>query len=347
MTTSLDQARLKDVADRALSKLGSTAAGAAVVTRDGETAVAVAGLRRPDGDPVQPSDRWHIGSCFKAIHTLLYARLVEQGRAEWGVPVRDLFPDLADSMAPGWDGPTVDEMYTCQAGMRGNPTLREMLAGWKDTRPLTDQRTDAARVALAVPPKNRGRFVYSNLGYTVMGAALDRLADKPFEQALDDEILAPLGVTSAGWGPPPEIWGRGGRIQLGSSIVGRGKPADPADPRSDNPALITPAGRLHLALADWAAIQRVFLADGAGLVSSASVERLLTVPDGNRMSMGWAPARGLPGVGIAQQGSNGRWVATALMAEDRSRIAMLIVNDGRTRTLMRTPAVAAPLSLPR
>jgi len=342
MTTRLDHARLQDVATRAISRLGSTAVGAAVVTPDGETAVAVAGLRRAGGDPVLPTDRWHIGSCFKAVHTLLYARLVEQGRAEWGVPVRDLFPDLAD-MAPGWDGPTVDEMYTCQAGMRGNPTIREMFAGWKDARPLTEQRTDAARVALAVPPKNRGRFVYSNLGYTVMGAAIDRLTGKPFERALDEEVFTPLGVTSAGWGPPPEIWGRGGWIMLGGLMIGRGKPADPAGPRSDNPALISPAGRLHLALADWAAIQRVFIADGAGLVSPQSIERLLTVPDGNRMSMGWAPARDIPGACLGQQGSNGRWVATALMAADRSHTVMLIVNDGRTRTLMRSPAIAAEL----
>ncbi|MCJ7827476.1 MAG: beta-lactamase family protein, partial [Demequinaceae bacterium] len=296
---------LQEVADAARQPLGSTAAGAAVVTPDGETTIAVSGLRRPGGDPVQLTDRWHVGSTFKAIHALLYARLVEQGRAAWGTPVADLFPDLAADAAPGWEAPTVDEMFTCQAGMRGNPTIREMLAGWKDTRPLVEQRTEVAVKGMAIPPKNRGQFVYSNLGYTVLGAAIDRIAGKPFEEVLDEEIFTPLGVTSAGWGPPPEIWGRGGLIMFGGLIAGPGKPADPTDPRSDNPALISPAGRLHLSLADWAKIQHVFISGGGGLVSPESIERLFVIPEGNHMSAGWAASK-VPGVFRGQQGSNGR-----------------------------------------
>lgn len=341
--TAITTTHLQSFADNARRTLGSTAAGAAVVTPDGEATIAVSGLRRPGGDPVELTDRWHIGSTFKAVNALLYARLVEQGRAAWGTPVRDFFPDLADAMAPGWDGPTVDEVYTCQSGMRGNPTIREMFAGWKDTRPLVEQRTEVTSKALGIPPKNRGRFVYSNLGYTVMGAAVDRLTGMSFEDAVRTEIFEPLGVTSAGWGAPPEIWGRGGRIMLGGLIAGHGKPADPADVKSDNPALISPAGRLHLSLADWSKIQRVFISGGGGLVSPESIERLFSVPEGNHMSMGWAPARGAPAVFRAQQGSNARWVATAMISADRSRTAMLIVNDGRTRTLVRSAKVTLGL----
>jgi D-alanyl-D-alanine carboxypeptidase len=330
---------LAALAERSRRKVGSSAAGVAVVERAGAMRLAVAGTRRPGGEAVQPTDRWHIGSCFKAINALVWARLVEQGRAEWGVPVRDLFPDLADATAPGWDGPTVDELFWCTSGIRANPTIRELLAGWRDERPTTEQRTDATARALAVPPRHRGRFVYSNLGYTVIGAAVDRLTGSPFEDVVAAEVFAPLGVTSAGWGPPPEIWGRGGRIQLSGAIVGHGTYADPTDPESDNPPLINPAGRLYLTLDDWARIQRVFLG-GTGFVSAESIERLLDVPEGNRMSMGWAASRDSR-VFRGQQGSNGRWVATALMAADRARTAMLIVNDGRTRTLLRCPTLTA------
>ena len=341
--TAITDHRLQSFADAARVTLGSTAAGAAVVTPDGEARLAVSGLRRPGGEPVELGDRWHIGSTFKAIHTLLYARLVEQGKAAWDTRVRELFPDLADGIAAGWDGPTVEEMYTCTAGMAANPTVREMFAGWKDARPLFLQRTEVAAKCLAAPPKNRGRFVYSNLGYAVMGAAIDRITGATFEEAVQREVFEPLGVTTAGWGAPPEIWGRGGLLMLGGLILGPGKPADPADPRSDNPALISPAGRLHLSLADWARIHRVFLSGGGGLVSPESIERLFVVPDGGHMSMGWAPPRKAPGVFRAQQGSNGRWVATALIAADRSRTALLIVNDGRTRTLTRAVRVTAGL----
>jgi CubicO group peptidase (beta-lactamase class C family) len=341
MTTQISP-QLQAFADHARRTLHSSAAGVAVVTPNGDTTVAVSGLRRPGGKPVELTDAWHIGSTFKCIHALAYARLVESGRAEWGASVPSLFPDLASHMASGWDQSTVDQMFTCQAGMRANPSIRDMLNGWKDARPLVEQRREAAKKALAVPPKNRGKFVYSNLGYTVMGAAIDRIAEKPFEDVLEEEVFRPLGVTSAGWGPPPEIWGRGGIITLNGLIAGRGKYANPTDPASDNPALLSPAGRLHLSLADWAKIQRVFIDGGHGLVSRASIERIFTIPDGNRMSMGWAAPKN-PSVFRGQQGSNGRWVATVVVAADRSRTAMLTVNNGRTTTLLRSFKLATAL----
>jgi D-alanyl-D-alanine carboxypeptidase len=341
--TAITPERLHEVLDKARTTFGASAAGAALVTANGDIRVAVSGTRKPGGDPVLDTDRWHIGSTFKAINALVWARLVEQGRAEWGVPVDALFPDLAAGAAPGWNKPTIDEVFTCQSGMRGNPSLHDLLAGFKDTRPLIEQRTDATIKALSEAPKNRGRFVYSNLGYTIVGAAVDRLTGKPFEEVVAEEVFKPLGVTSAGWGPPPEIWGRGGRIMLNGLIAGRGKPADPTDLRSDNPPLINPAGRLHLSLGDWAKIQRVFISGGGGIVTPESLEHLFAVPEGNPMCMGWARARATSVAFRSQQGSNGRWVATAHIATDRSHTAMLIVNDGRTRTLTRSAKITAEL----
>jgi hypothetical protein len=41
------------------------------------------------------------------------------------------------------------------------------------------------------------------------------------------------------------------------------------------------------------------------------------------------------------QGSNRRWVATALVAGDRRRAALVAVNDGRSRLLTGTALLAA------
>ena len=342
MTTS-EQGLLRQALVTGQEVLGSTALGGAIVDSAGRVETEAVGRTHENGEPVSDADQWHIGSCFKAINALVVARLVERGTLEWSTPIAELFSDLAEGMAAGWEQPTVAELLTCQSGMRANPTVRELLAGFKDERPPTEQRTELTMKALATPPKNHGKFLYSNVGYTVVGAAIDRLVGKPFEEVLDEEVLTPLEIRSAGWGPPPHIRGHGPKVQLGSLMLGRGKAADPDDPRSDNPTLINPAGRLHLTLGDWAKIHHVFLAEGAGLVEPSSVERMLAIPDGNFMSMGWSGGRGIPRVHRAMQGSNGRWVATALMSEDRSRTVMVIANDGRTRTLRRAPAVTATL----
>lgn len=328
------------------------ALGGAIVTRDGELELDVVGVRiRGGDDPVQRDDRWHIGSCGKSITAALYARLVERGEARWGARLPELFPDLAGALHTGWNAITIDDVFVSQAGLPANLTRSEMLAAFSDQRPLREQRTDVATAALSRAPRRPGRFLYSNLGYILIGAAIERITDLPFEVALTSHVLEPLGITSGGSGPPSQVWGHGGRMlalgPLGFVDLGRGGPADPASVRSDNPAVMSPAGRLHLTLEDWARFQLVFLTQGGDFLRPETVERLLTTAPGRgqRQALGWAPVRGVAGVSWGQQGSNTFWVATALIDTARERTAMLVCNEGRARVLTQSPKLAIKLLL--
>ena len=321
------------------------AVGGALVTRDGLPELDVVGVRvRGDDDPVRRDDRWHIGSCCKAVTAALYARLVERGDAVWGARLPDLFPDLAGTIDPRWGAVTIDDLLVCQGGLPANLGRAHTKAAMRDSRPLREQRTESAAGALARPPRRPGRFLYSNLGYVVIGAAIERIADAPFEEALARHVLEPLGITSAGFGPPPGLWGHGGRMlalgPLGLIDLGRVGPADPEAPESDNPPILSPAGRLHLTLEDWARFQRVFLARGDGFLRPATIERLLT--PARRQAMGWAPAAAAE-VSVGQQGSNTFWVATALIDRERMRTAMVVCNEGSARLLRKTPELALRL----
>jgi CubicO group peptidase (beta-lactamase class C family) len=335
---------MRDVLAPFLARYRVPAIGAAVVDVDGTCDARVAGVRRRGHpDPIELTDAWHIGSCAKAITAALYARLVEQGRAAWGLPVAELFAHLGWHLHEGWSRATIDELFTCRSGMRANPTRAEVVAAYADQRPDDEQRRTASATALAEAPRRHGSFRYSNLGYVVAGAGMELATGRSFEELLRAELLEPLGVTTAGFGPPPRAWGHHARRRFGNICVGVGDPLDPADRHSDNPPLLTPAGRLHLDLADWMRVQRLFL-DGAGILSKASVDHLLRPPPDDRgISMGWAPARGLAGAALGMQGSNTAWVATALMSTDRRRVAMAITNDGRTRMMRATAMLAAEL----
>ncbi len=329
------------------------AVGAAVVTRDGHLELDVVGVRVRGTDvPVELDDRWHLGSCGKSIAAALYGRLVERGDARWGARLPELFPDLVDTMHAGWSEITIDDLFVSEAGLPANLSRSAMLSAFRDTRPLRDQRTQVAAVALARSPRRPGRFLYSNLGYIVIGAAIERICDAPFEAALTAHALEPLGITSGGFGAPPEVWGHGGRMlalgPLGLFDIGRGPPADPTTVESDNPPVMTPAGRVHMSLADWASFQRVFLTRGGDFLRPEAVERLLTpaAGGGQRQALGWARATGLEGVSMGQQGSNTFWVATALIDATRERTAMVVCNAGSARVLKRSPELAARLLAP-
>ena len=140
-----------------------------------------------------------------------------------------------------------------------------MEAAYDDARPLPAQRSDATAAALARAPRRAGRSRSSDLGYVVIGAAIERIAGAAYEQALMTHVLEPLGITSGG--------------VRGAARDPRHRartPAPPDDPRADNPPIMGPAGRLHLTLQDWARFQQVFLTEGGGFLAPASVERLLT-----------------------------------------------------------------------
>lgn len=316
---------------------GIPALGAAVVDAEGVRAAVVGTVARDSAEPVLLSDAWHIGSCTKSLTAALYARLVEQGRARWDASVAELVPDL--TVHPGWAERSVTELAWCRAGVAADLPLRDLTVWAADRRPLVDQRTAAARLALAPAPVRPGRFVYSNLSYLVLGAAIDRIAAS-WEDALRTELLDPAGVTGAGFGPPPRIWGHRPRGRIGPVLVGRGPALDPADPGADNPPVLSSAGTLHLPLEDWARLQRMFQADAPGPLSAASVARLQAMPERGGMAMGWGADReGRPGM----QGSNTAWSATALQSRDRTRTALVVANDGRSRVLAETAAVAAEL----
>jgi D-alanyl-D-alanine carboxypeptidase len=326
------------------------AIGGGTVTRDGRVALEALGVRiRGGDDPVRPDDRWHIGSCGKSITAALYARLVERADAQWGAVLPDLFPDLADEIDPAWSPITIDDVFVSQAGLPANLSRAEMQAACGNPRPIREQRTQVTSTALARPPRRPGRFLYSNLGYIVIAAAIERITDLSFESALATHVFEPLGITSAGFGPPNELWGHGGRMlalgPLGLFDLGGGSPADPARLESDNPAVMSPAGRVHLTLEDWTKFQRVFLTHGGDFLRPETVERLLTPASGRgyRQAYGWAPARGLENVSLGQQGSNTYWVATALIDRMRERTAMVVCNEGRARLLKQTPGLAAQL----
>jgi CubicO group peptidase (beta-lactamase class C family) len=254
-----------------------------------------------------------------------------------------LFPDLKGEADPGWSARTIEELLLCQAGMQANLDRAAMEKGWLDTRPLTEQRSDAVRRAMQPAPKRAGKFLYSNLGYMVIGAAIDRITGTSFEDALEHYVLRPLGITTLGYGAPPKIWGHSSRWRFRNVVLGQGKAMDPTDARSDNPAVMSSAGTLHVTMADWAKFLHLFITNGDDLLSKETIEHLLTAPTGSRMSKGWASADRLPGVSHGVQGSNTMWAAAALLNKPRDRASLVACNDGRTRIVSQTAVLAMRL----
>lgn len=319
-----------------LDKTGAPALIGAVVTTDGIKHLELAGLRRNTGtDKVTTSDLWHLGSNTKAMTAALYGRLVDRGRAKWGATVPELFPGL--TIDPAWSKTTVEQLMGHRAGVEERSF---MAAGWlmtahRDVRPLPEQRMDLAKTIFAKPPAGTpGAFAYANFNYVLAGAAIERITGAAWEDAIAAELFKPAGITSAGFGAPKgnQPWGHRPTASGAQTLPLALTAVDPAG-FADNPAIMSPAGRAHMTMTDYAKFARLFLTRGGGVLKPATIEHLITpVPGegGRPYALGWSVATDRPwakGPLLAHEGSNTMWHAVAAIAPARG-VAILTVSNG-------------------
>lgn len=311
------------------------AMGAMILTRSGVSWSAVRGVRHEGAtDPVTLDDRWSLGSNTKAMTAALFARLVEQGRARWAMPLAEAFPGVA--IDPAWGETSLDDLMHHRGGLLDNDVIGRdwLMTARDDPAALPEQRAVIAARALGRPPGGpRGAFAYGNANYMLLGAVIERITGGSWEDAMRAEVFAPLGVARGGFGPPKgdNAWGH-------RAAYGRRTPMPPEHPGADNPFALGPAGMAHMTLADYARFIGVFLNDGAGWLSPDSL-RILTTPapgDGPGYACGWgvleqawAGADG-PGPVLAHEGTNTMWHAFAAVAPQRGLAVVTVANDFTT-----------------
>ena len=306
------QEDLQQKVDDARREAGLVALGAVVANSDGEIlGLAVSGERRKaSNDPVLPEDAWHIGSNTKMLTALLYGRLVEQGEAKWGATLPELLPDLADGMDPAWTDITIEHLLSHRSGLAANPgTLWFVTARFSEEDTKT-QRTSLAEGFLAEPPSGTpGEFEYSNLGYMIAGAALDRIAMRLGEDDYETLFLKRLVPDEESWGfgPPPK--GIEGHAEGFFGLKARGK-----GPGADNPPALAPAGTLHVPLAAHARFVSDFLAK-----DDTEAKLLTPFPDvSSDYALGWIVDT-VAGFGAvyAHNGSNTMWTSSVRVFRTR------------------------------
>ncbi len=326
ITPTVSQA-LQGVLDTA----GVPAIGYVVIGPKGVVAMEVAGKRRVNApDLVTTDDAWHIGSNTEAMTAVLYAKLVEQGQAVWGANVATLFPEFKAD--PAWADTTVEAFLSHRAGVSDVGLIDE---GWlirtsHDARPATVQRTEMMQRILGRPPAGKpGEYEYSNADYVIVGTAIERITKMSWENAITANLFLPMNLFSAGFGAPTgdEPWGH--------EIAGNGE-LDPIDPKkgvSDNPAVLAPGGQVHISLPDYVKFIQIFLNNGGGYLSQASLMKLCkpqdSLPEGD--GLGWrvellrAWAKGPV---LAHEGSNTLWRALVDVAPARPLAIAVVTNAG-------------------
>ena len=164
------------------------------------TVVAVAGRASAAGArAVDLGAPWHLGSCTKAMTATLLARLAEAGILSIDATLGAIWPTMP--MHPGYRDVTLGALARHHGGVPRDPPVTSFAALRRSGAPVTAQRMLLVRQTLRNPP--RPDAGYSNLGYILLGAAIETALGRSWEAALAAEVFAPLGIGGHGFGAPP------------------------------------------------------------------------------------------------------------------------------------------------
>lgn len=308
-TTSADTAQMLE----AFRKKYDLPALAIIVVKDGRicdrAAVGVRKLGEPT--PVATNDVFQINSCTKPMTATLTAMFVEKGKLHWSTTIAQVFPELKGKMNKQYENVTVEQLLTHRGGVPNRPPVDAIKRAFEahghipeELRPEAlarfgtfnfsekpgqrtpvEQRREFIEAVLVQPPEATPgtQWIYSNQGYAIIGAMLEKIDGKSWEDLIEEKLFKPLHMNTAGFGVPGTIgkvdqpWGH-------TIIAGTVKPV-----QYDNPPEIAPAGAVHCSLDDLACFTIAHLQGEkrGGLLKPETFRHLHTPPDGSNYACGW------------------------------------------------------------
>jgi len=289
---------------------------AAVVVKDGRICDRVAVGVRKTGDPapITTHDMFHIGSNTKSMTATLAAMMIEEGKLRWDTTIAEVFPEWKGKMNRQYETVTVEQLLTHRGGVPSAPPAAAWKRAWEQRGTPVQQRREFVEAVLGLPPQAAPgtKMIYSNQGYAIVGAMLEKLAGQPWETLITERLFKPLLMDSAGFGPP----GTAGAVDQPWGHTRKSSVNIPA--QADNPPAIAPAGRVHCSLDDLArfAIFHMQRSHPGGLLSRDSFDKLHAPPPGGDYACGWVVLqRGWAGgTALMHAGSNNMWYVVMWLA---------------------------------
>ncbi|WP_031040052.1 serine hydrolase domain-containing protein [Streptomyces sp. NRRL F-5650] len=236
---------------------GRTPSLVAAVVRGGRT-VWHGARTSVDGHGPDANVQYRIGSITKTFTAVLVLRLRDEGLLDLGDPLEKHLPGTGAGEA------TIAELLAHSGGLAA-----ESPAPWWERTPgsLRPRLPDVLGEQPLLHPVGR-RHHYSNPGYTLLGALVEKLRGAPWAEVLQREVLDPLGLerTSA---RPSAPHADGWAVHPWADVM----LAEPAE----DLGVMAPAGQLWSTTGDLARFA-VFLTQGDDTVLDVETVREMRAP---------------------------------------------------------------------
>ena len=170
--------------------------GVVAVTGDAENAalVTACGVTRLGGPPVNAETRFDLASLSKVVGTLpAVLALVAAGEVSLDDPVRRFFSNAGWFQTPSLGDVSIRQLLTHTSGL---PAWRPLYAEAGTRLSALGNLLQTSRVHPA------GEVVYSDLGFMLLGALVERVSRLRLEVFTQTHVFGPLGMTATAYGVP-------------------------------------------------------------------------------------------------------------------------------------------------
>jgi CubicO group peptidase (beta-lactamase class C family) len=155
-----------------------------------------------DSLAVAPATLFDLASVTKVVATTPMAMLLyERGLLDLDAPLAAIVPEFISDAGkdPRRREVTLRMLLAHSSGL---PAYEKLFLKAHTRDQLLER---AFNTPLAAPPGTRAE--YSDIGFIILGIALERIADESLDCFCQREVFAPLGMTSTTFNPPIEIRG--------------------------------------------------------------------------------------------------------------------------------------------
>jgi len=253
--------------------------------------------------------------------------LVEEGLLTWETSIIDIFPELDDIILDRYKEIKIDQLLSHTGGIIDDEDNFEPFIN--DIRPLDEQRYDAVKLALS---EDSGIYVgthnYSNLGYTIAGAMLEKITNETYENLMIGYLFSPLDMNNSGFGASAPVnsldqpWGH--YIESGNWVS-----VDPADSPVSKIPFASPAGSNLYTTHDDLSKYIVEHLNGfngiSGILTSQTFEKLHTPFPNTTYSLGWNVD--VENNILSHSGSDTNWFATLVLFQSKNTSVLSISNS--------------------
>ncbi len=235
---------------------GLTGIAWALIDDAGSISVGSAGKSdAANGTPFDADSRFHVGSLTKAVLATGVLMMVQEGLIVLDAPVQRYLPDLhLDNPWAQDQAVTVRHLLDHTSGL-SDAYLWQMFSERADPDLALVAAFPKPAQQLQIRSQPGSRFSYSNMGYTVLGMIIEAVTGTRYENYLDEQVLALLGMAESTFSyttqegeriDPSLAWGH---VDGGVRYAAR-------------PMFLRPAGQLTTTAGDLARFARFLLSDG-------------------------------------------------------------------------------------